>query len=77
MVLPLLAIRDLHFYLSITSLSISMFWQLEPHVNGPFTPDLAHPISKLGEAAQANGWPIDIKVGKLMKFSFVKAMTMI
>lgn len=22
---------------------------LEPHVNGPFTPDLAHPISKLGE----------------------------
>ncbi|XP_062508861.1 aconitate hydratase, mitochondrial-like isoform X1 [Corticium candelabrum] len=36
--------------------------ELEPHVNGPFTPDLAHPISKLGEAAQANGWPIDIKV---------------
>lgn len=23
--------------------------ELEPHVNGPFTPDLAHPISKLGE----------------------------
>lgn len=23
--------------------------QLEPHVNGPFTPDLAHPIGKLGE----------------------------
>lgn len=36
---------------------------LEPYVNGPFTPDLASPISKLGENAKKNGWPIDIKVG--------------
>lgn len=36
---------------------------LEPHVNGPFTPDLAHPISKLGEIAKKNGWPNEIKVG--------------
>lgn len=36
---------------------------LEPHVNGPFTPDLANPISKLGEAAKKNGWPNEIKVG--------------
>lgn len=36
---------------------------LEPHVNGPFTPDLAHPISKLGSVAKQNGWPIDVKVG--------------
>lgn len=36
---------------------------LEPHVNGPFTPDLASPISKLGENAKKNGWPVDIKVG--------------
>ncbi|XP_011064485.1 PREDICTED: aconitate hydratase, mitochondrial-like isoform X2 [Acromyrmex echinatior] len=36
---------------------------LEPHVNGPFTPDLAHPISKLGEAAKKNDWPNEIKVG--------------
>jgi aconitate hydratase len=35
---------------------------LEPHVNGPFTPDLAHPIDKLGEHARQNGWPLDIKV---------------
>ena len=33
-------------------------------MNGPFTPDLAHPIGKLGENAKANGWPTDIKVGK-------------
>lgn len=36
---------------------------LEPHVNGPFTPDLAHPISKLGANAKKNGYPIDIRVG--------------
>uniref|UniRef100_A0A1L8EDF9 Aconitate hydratase, mitochondrial n=1 Tax=Haematobia irritans TaxID=7368 RepID=A0A1L8EDF9_HAEIR len=36
---------------------------LEPHVNGPFTPDLAHPISKLGANAKKNGYPVDIKVG--------------
>lgn len=36
---------------------------LEPHVNGPFTPDLAHPISKLGANATKAGYPLDIKVG--------------
>jgi aconitate hydratase len=37
---------------------------LEPHINGPFTPDLAHPISKVGKTAAEKGWPLDIKVGK-------------
>lgn len=37
--------------------------ELEPHVNGPFTPDLAHPISKLGENAKKNGYPLEVKVG--------------
>ncbi|HNE51776.1 MAG TPA: aconitase family protein, partial [Leptospiraceae bacterium] len=37
--------------------------ELEPHLNGPFTPDLATPISKLKEAALANGWPTKIEVG--------------
>ncbi|XP_066153521.1 probable aconitate hydratase, mitochondrial [Euwallacea fornicatus] len=36
---------------------------LEPHINGPFTPDLASPISKLGQNAKKNGWPLPIKVG--------------
>ncbi|CAI8014113.1 Probable aconitate hydratase, mitochondrial [Geodia barretti] len=35
---------------------------LEPLVNGPYTPDLANPISQLGKNAQENGWPLDIKV---------------
>ena len=34
-------------------------------MNGPFTPDLAHPISKLGSTAQEKGWPMDIRVGGL------------
>ncbi|WP_417591707.1 aconitate hydratase [Owenweeksia hongkongensis] len=37
--------------------------ELEPHINGPFTPDLATPISKMGEVAKANGWPMDVEWG--------------
>ena len=33
---------------------------LEPHLNGPFTPDLATPISQMKDALQANNWPIEI-----------------
>ena len=36
---------------------------LEPHLNGPFTPDLATPISKMKEAAEKNGWPTAVEVG--------------
>ncbi|MEK6479772.1 aconitate hydratase [Catalinimonas sp. 4WD22] len=37
--------------------------ELEPHVNGPFTPDLAWPISKLAEAVKKHEWPEEIEVG--------------
>ncbi len=36
--------------------------ELEPHVNGPFTPDLAWPISKFAEAVKANQWPEKLEV---------------
>ena len=36
---------------------------LEPHLNGPFTPDLATPISKMKEVAAANGWPNKVEWG--------------
>jgi aconitate hydratase len=36
---------------------------LEPHLNGPFTPDLATPISKMKEMAEKNGWPTKVDVG--------------
>src|SRR5690554_4606156 len=36
---------------------------LRPHLNGPFTPDLATPVGELGEKAKANGWPIKVDWG--------------
>ena len=36
--------------------------ELEPYVNGPFTPDLAWPISKFAEAVRANQWPERLEV---------------
>ena len=37
--------------------------QLEPHINGPFTPDLATPLSKFAETVKNNGWPEKLEVG--------------
>jgi aconitate hydratase len=37
--------------------------ELEPHLNGPFTPDLATPISKIKQMAAENGWPTKVEVG--------------
>ncbi|CAN5868975.1 aconitate hydratase [soil metagenome] len=36
---------------------------LEPHVNGPFTPDAAWPISQFAEAVKEHGWPQELEVG--------------
>ena len=33
---------------------------LEPHINGPMTPDLAHPVSRMGADAKAAGWPLEL-----------------
>ncbi|MBP6182517.1 aconitate hydratase [Flavobacterium sp.] len=37
--------------------------ELEPHINGPFTPDRGTPVSKMKEEAAANGWPIKVEWG--------------
>ena len=37
--------------------------KLRPHLNGPFTPDLATPVGELGEKAKSNGWPIKVDWG--------------
>ena len=37
--------------------------ELEPHLNGPFTPDRATPISQMASEAKKNGWPTKIEVG--------------
>ncbi|KAI6003205.1 aconitase family-domain-containing protein [Pisolithus orientalis] len=36
--------------------------ELEPHINGPFTPDLATPLSKFAEEVKKNEWPEELKV---------------
>ncbi len=37
--------------------------QLEPHINGPFTPDLATPLSEFSVTVKKNGWPEKLEVG--------------
>jgi aconitate hydratase len=37
--------------------------ELEPHINGPFTPDLAWPLSKFAEAVKEKGYPQELEVG--------------
>jgi aconitate hydratase len=37
--------------------------ELEPHVNGPFTPDLATPVSEFAKAVKENNWPEKLEVG--------------
>jgi len=44
--------------------------ELEPHLNGPFTPDLATPISKMKEMAAANNWPTKIFRSAMNAFRF-------
>src|SRR5205085_11322009 len=48
------------YYDQVIELNLS---ELEPHVNGPFTPDLAWPISKFAEAVKENNWPKELEVG--------------
>ncbi|KAK9479926.1 aconitase family-domain-containing protein [Lipomyces japonicus] len=36
---------------------------LEPHINGPFTPDLSTPLSQFGNAVEENNWPAKLSAG--------------
>ncbi len=48
------------FYDQVIEIDLST---LEPHLNGPFTPDLATPVSEMREKAKQHGWPERIEVG--------------
>lgn len=48
------------YFDSVIEINLS---ELEPHLNGPFTPDLATPISQMKEAAAKNNWPTKVEVG--------------
>ena len=45
------------FYDELVMIDLST---LEPHINGPHTPDLARPVGALGEQARQNDWPLEI-----------------
>ena len=47
------------YYDQVIEINLS---ELEPYVNGPYTPDLATPISKMAEAVKENGWPDEVEV---------------
>ncbi|GAA4780458.1 aconitate hydratase [Olivibacter ginsenosidimutans] len=49
-----------HYFDQVIEINLS---ELEPHINGPFTPDLAWPISKFAAAVKENGWPEKLEVG--------------
>ena len=48
------------YYDQVIEINLS---ELEPHINGPFTPDLATPVSKIKKTAKEHGWPINVSVG--------------
>jgi aconitate hydratase len=48
------------YYDQVVEINLS---ELEPHLNGPFTPDKATPVSQMGLAAAENNWPTTIEVG--------------
>jgi aconitate hydratase len=47
------------FYDQLIEINLS---ELEPYVNGPFTPDLATPISQMAAAVKEHGWPDEVEV---------------
>ena len=48
------------FYDRVIEINLS---ELEPHINGPFTPDAATPISEFATKVKENGWPRKMEVG--------------
>lgn len=48
------------YYDQVIEINLS---ELEPHINGPFTPDAAWPISQFSKAVKEKGWPSKLEVG--------------
>jgi aconitate hydratase len=49
-----------HYFDQVIEINLS---ELEPHINGPFTPDRGTPVSKMKAEAAANGWPLKVEWG--------------
>ncbi len=48
------------YYDQVIEINLS---ELEPHINGPFTPDNAIPVSEFANRAKKEGWPLKLEVG--------------
>ena len=57
---PETALNPQNFYDQLIEINLS---ELEPHVNGPFTPDAAYPISEFAKAVKENKYPQKMEVG--------------
>jgi aconitate hydratase len=51
--------EDPKIYDKVVEINLS---ELDPHINGPATPDKSTPISQIGKVATENGWPLDLRV---------------
>ncbi len=49
-----------HYFDQLIEINLS---ELEPYINGPFTPDRGTPVSKMKEEAAKNGWPLKVEWG--------------
>ena len=47
-----------HYFDQVIEINLS---ELTPHLNGPFTPDLATPVAEMKEKAVKNDWPLDVE----------------
>ena len=52
--------NPLQYFDQVIEINLS---ELEPHINGPFTPDRGTPVSKMKAEAEANGWPLKVEWG--------------
>jgi homoaconitase len=59
-VINLLRADDEASYDEVITISLDT---LEPHINGPFTPDLSTPLSQFAKAVEANQWPRSVSAG--------------
>lgn len=54
---PEILVNPEYFFDEVIEINLS---ELQPHINGPFTPDRAFPIGEFGKAVKENGWPVEL-----------------
>jgi aconitate hydratase len=57
---PEISVNPAKYYDQFIEINLS---ELEPYINGPFSPDISTPVSEMKSAAEKNGWPVNVEVG--------------